>query len=326
MDIDFADLFAHLPSPYMILDRDLRFTHANEAYLAVTGQKRDEIIGRFVFDVFPETSERRAMFEGAFRRAVAGEANVLVRQRFDIARPAAEGGGLRAVTWNTHQIPVRNSAGEIVGMLQKALDVSSEVEAERTRDAVLREFDHRLKNLLAKVVAICDLTAREEDEMGSYVEKLRQRLGALARTQRVLFQTDQKASISDLLRAELSPFGAAGEAVAISGPPVLLSGAAAQTLGMAFHELTTNAAKYGALGRDGAALRVAWSIEPEPGTLTLDWEESGFAAQQPASRGFGSTIIDRLVPMDTGGKVERWFDGDGHRVRFSLPLDGLTGG
>lgn len=326
MDIDFADLFTHLPSPYLILDRDLIIRDANHAYLAVTARQRAAIVGRFVFDVFPETTERRELFEDAFRRAVAGEANVLVRQRFDIARPAEEGGGLKLVTWNTHQIPVRNPAGEIVGMLQNALDVSSEVEAEQTRDAVLREFDHRMKNLLAKVAAICDLTAREEVELETYVTKLRQRLGALARTQSVLLQANQKASIADLLKAELSPFGAVGEAATIDGPQILLSGAAAQTLGMAFHELSTNAAKYGALARDGAAIRVAWSVAPEDKVFTLDWVESGFAAAQPVSRGFGTTIIERLVPMDTGGKVERWFDGDGHRVRFTLPLDGLTVG
>ena len=324
LDIDFADLFARMPSPYMMLDRDMRFIDANEAYLAITGRQRDELLGQFVFDAFPETPERRAMFEGSFGRALAGEANTITRQRYDITRPASQGGGLKRTIWTTHHVPVLNRAGAIIGMLQKALDVSSEVEAEESRDAVMREFDHRMKNLLAKVAAICELTAREENELDTYVQKLRQRLGALARTQAVLLQANQEASMADLLKAELSPFGLAGEAATISGPPIQLSGNAAQTLGMAFHELSTNAAKYGALSRDGAAIKVEWSVAADDGVLTLDWEESGFAAAQPGPRGFGTKIIERLVPMETGGKVERWFDGDGHRVRFTLPLANLA--
>ena len=323
-DIDFADLFARLPSPYMMLDCDLRYSDANVSYLTIVGRQHDELMGQFVFDAFPETPERRALFEDAFRRALAGEANEITRQRYDIARPASEGGGFKRTVWTTYHIPIRDPAGAIIGMLQKACDVSSEVEAEESRDAVMREFDHRMKNLLAKVAAICELTAREENELGTYVEKLRQRLGALARTQAVLLEANQEASMADLLKAELSPFGVAGEAVKISGPPIQLSGTAAQTLGMAFHELSTNAAKYGALSRDRAAIRVEWSVDAEDGVLTLDWEESGFAAAQPGPRGFGTKIIERLVPMETGGKVERWFDGDGHRVRFTLPLANLA--
>ena len=324
VDIDIADLFARLPSPYMMLDHDLRYLDANDSYLAEVGRERDELLGQFVFDVFPETPERRALFEDSFRRALTGQADAVVRQRFDIARPASEGGGLKTTIWTTHHIPVRDSAGSVIGLLQKALDVTAEVEAEETRDAVLREFDHRMKNLLAKVSAICELTAREEKELDAYVGKLRQRLASLARTQAVLLKANQEASIADLVRAELSPFGLTGETAAITGPQILLAGSTAQTLGMAFHELATNAAKYGALSRDGAALTVAWTVAADDGVLTLDWVESGFAAEQPASRGFGTTIIERLVPMETGGKVERWFDDDGHRVRFTLPMASLA--
>lgn len=321
--IDFADLFAHLPSPYMILDRDLRFLDANAAYLAVTGRTREDIVGRFVFDAFPETPERRAMFEDAFRRGVAGEVNTLVRKPFDIARPASEGGGLKSVIWTTHQIPVRDTTGAIIGVLQKALDVTAEVEAEETRDAVLGEFDHRIKNLLAKVSAISELTAREETELKVYLDKLRQRLVALGRTQSLLLRAGQEATITDLLRAELDPYGAAGEAVELKGPPVALSGSTAQTMGMAIHELSTNAVKYGGLSRPEASIGVSWSIDEEPGMFVLEWAETGFAATPPSKRGFGTTIIERLLPMDTGGKVERRFDDDGHFVRFVIPLEKL---
>ena len=324
--IDYADLFARLPSPYMMLDCELRFIDANASYLATTGRSRAQLLGQFVFDAFPETPERRALFEDAFRRAVAGEANAVVRQRFDIARSEAEGGGFKQSIWTTHHIPVHDASGAIMGMLQKALDVTSEVEAEESRDAVLREFDHRIKNLLAKVGAIGELTARGETDLATYLDKFRQRLVALGRTQSLLLLARQEAAIADLLRAELMPYGAAGEAVELTGPDVALGGSTAQSLGMAFHELATNAVKYGALGRPGAAIRVSWSVDAEPGMLTLEWAETGYAASKPAKRGFGTTIVERLVPMDTGGTVERRFDGEGHFVRFLIPLDKLAGG
>ncbi|MFC4294579.1 PAS domain-containing protein [Novosphingobium tardum] len=317
--IDFAALFHALPSPYMILDRELRYIDANEAYLSVTGRSRDEIMGRYVFEAFPETAERERLFGDAFRGALAGEPVVLVRQRFDILRPPAEGGGLRQVTWTTHQIPVRDQAGEIIGVLQKALDVSSEVAADESRQAVLREFDHRLKNLIAKVNAISELTAREEKELGSYLEKMRQRLGAVARTQTILIGGSETADVGELLNAELEPYGNLGKAAG-EGPPVPLTRATAQTLGMAFHELAVNSAKYGALKHDGGKLDVRWSVDPTGKNLHLAWHESGFSATQPTRRGFGTTIIERLLPMDTGGAVERAFDGLGHRLNMVVPL------
>jgi len=67
-------------------------------------------------------------------------------------------------------------------------------------------------------------------------------------------------------------------------------------------------------------------VDSEPGMLTLEWVETGFAASKPEKRGFGTTIVERLVPMDTGGKVERRFDGNGHFVRFVIPLEKLRGG
>ncbi|MDR3494995.1 MAG: PAS domain-containing protein, partial [Ancalomicrobiaceae bacterium] len=77
MEIDFKRLFQALPSPYMLLDLELRFIDANAAYLAVTGRRREDLIGRHVFDAFPEEGEVLATFRSAFERAAAGEANIL---------------------------------------------------------------------------------------------------------------------------------------------------------------------------------------------------------------------------------------------------------
>jgi PAS domain S-box-containing protein len=318
--IDFAALFAQLPSPYMILDSQLRFIDANAAYLEVTGRRREDIVGRFVFDAFPEEGEPRLLFEGAFRRALAGEANVITRREFRIARPASEGSGLRNVIWTTHQIPVRDRAGQIIGMLQKALDVTAEVQAEQLRETIIGEFDHRLRNLFAKMAAISQLTAREEHQLKPYLAKQQARFAALARTQSVLMRApDEGAELADVIRSELDPFGADGIE---PGPKVRLNPASAQSLGMAFHELATNAAKHGALGKDGGRLRVGWSISAgQAPRLEIDWRETGYPASPPSRAGFGTTIIERLLTHDHGATVERRFDGDGHHTLIAMPLD-----
>ena len=84
LEIDFADLFARMPSPYMMLDRELRYIDASLSYLAIVGRQRSDLLGEFVFDVFPETPERRALFEDAFRRALAGEADRDAEGREDL--------------------------------------------------------------------------------------------------------------------------------------------------------------------------------------------------------------------------------------------------
>lgn len=318
--IDFADLFAHLPTPYMMLDCELRFIDANASYLATTGRNRAELLGQFVFDAFPETPERRTLFEDAFRRAIAGEANAVVRERFDIARPESEGGGFKRSIWTTHHIPVRDADGAIVGMLQKALDVTSEVEAEESRDAVLREFDHRIKNLLAKVGAISELTAREETDLATFLDKFRQRLVALSRTQSLLLQAKQEAAIADLLRAELSPYGAAGDAVELSGPDVSLAGSTAQTMGMAFHELATNAAKYGALGVPEGRVAITWSLITQD-LARIEWVESGGPpVPQVRKRGFGTELIEKIVAHELQNPVDLRFEPAGVRCALILPV------
>ena len=159
-DIDFERMFYSLPTPYLVLDRQLNILDMNDQYLAVTQRSREDLLGRYVFDAFPEGPDRLAMFRDAFQRAVNGEANAIVKSPFSIPRPAAEGGGMREVWWTCHHLPVYGSDGVLCGMLQKAVDVTAEVLAERMRDIISLEFDHRVKNLLATVSTIARRTAK----------------------------------------------------------------------------------------------------------------------------------------------------------------------
>ena len=321
--IDFRELFYSLPSPYMMLDKEMRFFDMNEAYLRVTHQDRDNLLGRHVFDAFPESPEREAIFKGAFERALAGEANRLVRQPFSIPRPESEGGGLREVWWTCHHMPIRDVAGNLCGMVQKAEDVTSEVKAERLRDVITREFDHRIKNLLSVVVAIARQTANNAESPEAFTAEFEERIQAMVRTHQMLVDTGwTTVALGDLLAAHLEPYRNTDSAcVSLSGPPVTLTSRQTQSLGMAFHELATNAAKYGAFSVEQGRLDVSWSIDGDGKTCRIEWREDGLTdVSEPARTGFGSTIMERVLPAELNGSVTRDFAPTGLRCTIAFAL------
>lgn len=321
--IDFRVLFYSPPSPYMMLDTGLRFFDMNEAYLRVTRQDRDNLLGRYVFDAFPETPECEAVFRRAFERALAGEANRLVRQPFSIPRPESQGGGLREVWWTCHHMPIHDVAGNLCGMVQKAEDVSLEVKAERMRDVITREFDHRIKNLLSVVVAIARQTASTAETPATFTAEFEERIQAMVRTHQMLVDTGwTTVALNDLLEAHLEPYRNTESAfVSLSGPPVTLSSRQTQSLGMALHELATNAAKYGAFSVEQGRLDVTWSIDGDGKTCRIVWREDGLAdVAEPERVGFGSTIMERVLPAELNGSVTRDFSPTGLHCTIAFPL------
>ncbi|MGE0231304.1 MAG: HWE histidine kinase domain-containing protein [Flavobacteriaceae bacterium] len=307
--INFIRLFNDLPMPYMALDRGMRFIGMNKAYLATTQQDRRGLAGRHVFDVFPESGERRQAFQEAFEKALRGEANELVRRPFSIPRPEHDGGGMREVWWTCYHMPIYDHHGEICGLVQKAVDVTNDMRNDLIQLSLMREFDHRVKNILSTVTAIARRTAVGAESLERFAEDFQERIEAMARTHASLVQDGwQDVDVSVLLRQELEPYRSADRNITMAGPRISVNRRHAQTLGMAFHELTTNAAKYGALSTDEGALEVSWSIDPVANEVELVWRESGLdGLGAPAHQGFGSTIIDRLLPADMEASVKRDF-------------------
>ena len=325
IDVDFRRMFYSLPTPYLVLDKELRIVDMNELYLEVTQRSRASLLGQYVFDAFPESEERLTMFKTAFERAVAGEANSIVKSPFSIPRPASEGGGMREVWWTCHHLPVYDSAGEICGMVQKAVDQTAEVNAERMRDIVSREFGHRVNNLLTTIASIARRTAKSARSTDEFISAFESRLSAMARTHQLLVEGGWDGmNLADLLSAGLKPYmDDAKHKIVLNGPPVALTAKQGETLGLAFHELATNAAKYGALKDSEASLEVRWSIDSE--NLTIDWSETGQRNLcVPKKSGFGSIIIEQALPSALSGKVERNFLPDGMRCRIKIPLAATT--
>lgn len=195
------------------------------------------------------------------------------------------------------------------------------------KDLMLNEMKHRIKNSITRMLAIARQTAAGSADIDAFIAAFGARLQAMAASQDILTRSRwQKADLADLLRTELAQvFGRDLPDGMLSGTKVVLDEAATQALGLTFHELATNALKYG----DIEMLRVSWDVVEEPGgarNLSLAWlERTETPAQAPAKTGFGTKLIDMNVERELGGSIVRDFGADGLRIDIVIPLRARRG-
>lgn len=194
--------------------------------------------------------------------------------------------------------------------------------AERDVHFLMRELAHRSKNQMTVISAMAKQSARGATDITSYVQSFERRIHGLARSTDLLLAHGRAGvGLNELVAHQVAPFSPADEArrVHIAGPSIRLNAQAAQTLGMALHELSTNAVKYGAFADDSGTLSVRWSIAGDQ--LNLVWREVCASAPAPSeSKGFGTTVIHSMVGAALGAKVERLLHDDGIEWRFVIPL------
>lgn len=182
-----------------------------------------------------------------------------------------------------------------------------------------QELNHRVKNILSLIRSIITHPSREAHDIESYVGTIRGRIEALAFAHDQAMQASGGGVLKDLLDAELGPYLADGERVALAGPPAALDTRAFSVLALVIHELATNAAKYGALSRDSGRLSVTWRCEAN-GDCAIDWQETGGPLVTPPTRvGFGSALVSRSIPFDLGGRSDVAFEPGGVIARLTIP-------
>ena len=199
------------------------------------------------------------------------------------------------------------------------------------RSLLLREMQHRIKNHIARIQAIARQTARGSADLAEYQRIFGARLSAMAKAQDALGRgAEGTADLRGLLSIEISQFMDAGSVeAALDGPPVRLTGREAQAMGLAAHELITNAMKYGPPPEE-AGLRVTWDLVPDksapdrPHWLKLEWIEPKTCHDRTGatapSGGFGSQLIGALIEGDLGGQFDRSFSDRGMVVTIAFPL------
>ena len=192
----------------------------------------------------------------------------------------------------------------------------------QVRDTLMLELNHRVKNTLANVLSIITLTRRKATDLDSFAESLSGRVRALSATHDILTaQQWSSATLDSIVRAELAPYLGRDEAQAeISGPEILLAPNTALSLGLAIHELATNAAKYGALSDGQGKVAINWAIDDDQ-TIRLDWQESGGpTVAQPDRMGFGTNLLRKTVSHELGRDVILDFAPAGLRATLFVPV------
>ncbi|MEP9387613.1 CHASE domain-containing protein [Mesorhizobium sp. KR9-304] len=190
------------------------------------------------------------------------------------------------------------------------------------KDLMLQEMKHRIKNSITRVLAIARQTAASAKDIGEFSESFSARLQAMAASQDMLTRSRwQKADLGELLHIELAQaFGKELPDGMLSGPKVMLTETATQALGLTFHELATNALKYGEAGNSPDALKVDWQVRGQ--TLLLSWREIGSPVSPPEKPGFGTKLIDMNITRELKGKIRRDYRADGLLIEIEIPLAG----
>ncbi|GJE04558.1 hypothetical protein GMJLKIPL_6522 [Methylobacterium isbiliense] len=269
--------------------------------------------------------EDKAPFREAVSAALRGEGVLHATGR---VRRASDG------AWRTIEMAGRFERDTPGGLPRRLIGVLADITdrrlAEERQTLLIRELHHRVKNTLATVQAIVGSTARTASSIDSFYEAFVGRIMSLAHTHSVLTEDVwQTASLRGLLENELKPYAdgtmtpEADGRITLEGPAVDLASEIAVPIGMAIHELTTNAAKYGALSGRSGRVQVRWSLEPEGDRtiLRFEWRESGGPAVTPPTRqGFGSRLLQRVLSTQVQATVATDYAADGLRLTMLAPL------
>ncbi|GAA3996668.1 HWE histidine kinase domain-containing protein [Sphingomonas humi] len=243
------------------------------------------------------------------------------RKSFEVWTETVRG---RATPWN---LADKDAAFDLrVSLLDVVLRRIEVANRERERAyqqerLLMAELDHRVKNTLANISALISQTSRSAHSLTDFATGLNRRIQSMAKAHSLLTKSRwEGVNLLNLIREEIDHFnsGDAGMTM-VGGPDVLLAPKAALSLSLALHELTTNAAKYGALSVHSGRLSLRWQLTAEGG-LALEWRETGGpAVQEPKRRGFGTTLIQRALSMETGGRSEVRFEPGGVACDIFLP-------
>ncbi|MBV1700794.1 MAG: PAS domain-containing protein [Hyphomicrobiales bacterium] len=218
--------------------------------------------------------------------------------------------------------PISRRAMTMTGIM---FDITERRQHETHLRFLMRELTHRSKNLLAVIQAMARQTGGDSTSLDEFQARFSARLQGLAASHDLLVNEDwQGADIADIVRSQVGHFtDQIGDRFHLSGPSVQLKPEAAQNVGLALHELSTNAAKYGALANATGKVDVSWRVEGTPlvdRRLVMVWHEMGGPlVTPPTRRGFGSIVTERIVARALEGKVTMAFDPDGVTWTLEIP-------
>ena len=249
-----------------------------------------------------------------------GTARISPRKKFDAWREIVRG---QSLPWRTAELDIadrlRSSLIEVI--LRRAdLENRERREAHERQAFLVAELNHRVKNILALIRSLVRQSRQNAISMEGFSLDLEQRIRALALAHDQLTQTGwHRAPLRRLLEAEARAWTHSSDRVSLSGPGIMVDARAYQALALVFHEMMTNAAKYGALSQGSGRLDVTWAHDPG-GDLRIDWRERGGpSVSPPERRGFGTVVIERTIPFELRGEARVEYLPEGVHGRFTIP-------
>lgn len=320
----FRQLVERSPFGLYTIDADFRVVQVSEG-AQKTFENVRPLLGRDLVEVLrilwpePFASEVIARFRHTLETGESYVAETTER-RADIE-------GTEAYDWKIERITMPDGRP---GVVCHFYDLSERKRHEEHVQLLMREVIHRSMNMLSLVQAIARQTAvtRPDD----FIQRFEQRIHALAANQNLLIRSDWRSvPLVELVRSQLAHFGETGDSrVSINGPPVDLNASATQSLGMALHELASNAAKYGAFSNETGLVAITWNVyshEPNQARFSMSWLESGGPlVEGPTRRGFGSTVIDGMVKIKLKCNPTIDFAPSGLMWRIDCPAEDVLDG
>jgi PAS domain S-box-containing protein len=319
IELRFAQFAQASPDVLWIYDVDARrFEYVSPSVKELVGYSPEEVQadGEIWLDKIHELD--RAAVEKMLREATLEEQQPV---EYRIVHDGAQ----RWVRDKAFALPAETRDSRRVAGL--ARDVTEAKRAEQQRELLIGELNHRVKNTLALVQALAAHTRHAAVSPTDFEQAFTSRLHALGHAHDLLTQTNWKGtSLHQVIETALAPFSVYGSSqarVEVNGPEVWLNSNTAVTLTLAFHELATNAAKYGALSTTKGRVKIFWEVDPvaEPKEILLQWRESGGpAVERPSRKGFGSMLIERVLAYEAEGDAKLEFLPTGVAFVFRLPL------
>jgi PAS domain S-box-containing protein len=286
----------------------------NGAAQRLFGYTAEEAIGKPVTMLIPaDHQDEEPRILERIRRGEMVESFETIRQRKD--------GSLVPVSLQIS--PVRDASGRIIGASKIARDISAAKESEHRIRMLMREVNHRVKNQYSVILSMIRQTSKRSQSVDAFERQVRERIMALSRSHDLLVLGEWKgATIFELLLAQAKPFGNE-ERISMSGPSITLSPNAVQYLGIAFHELATNSAKYGVLSGHRGQIDVSWKVIRSQGTnvVRLTWAETGGPpVKAAAGGGFGSVVLKGVTPQAVRGTADLRYEAGGVTWTLEAPV------
>ncbi|MGM4983652.1 MULTISPECIES: PAS domain-containing sensor histidine kinase [Rhizobium] len=298
-----AAIIASSDDAILSTDLNMVITSWNLGAERLYGHSAEEAIGGSVMMVVPD--DRREEEPAILAKIRAGQKV----EPYETKRRCKNG---RLVDVLLSVSPIYDTYGRIVGASKIAHDISAKKEAERLQTVLVGELNHRVKNVLATVMAIARQTLGRSDVDRTSVETFDARLTSMARAHDLLIHGNwEQAELTAVVRQALSPYPK--EKFEIHGPTMQLAPRAVVSISLALHELATNAAKYGALSVPDGRVAIVWSLEGNGSDrLRLRWQEAGGPTVTPPTRkGFGSRLIESLLAAELNGEVQVSYEPSG---------------